>query len=40
MMEGYDSFFDGLSIEGNPYMIGSIKYNEWMKGYFTAKIGE
>jgi len=40
MTQGYDSFFDGLSIDTNPYRVGTIKYNEWMKGYFMAKVGE
>ena len=37
--EGFDSFFDGLTQEMNPYRVGSINYDNWLKGYLSAKMG-
>jgi len=37
--EGYDSFFDGETLDMNPYKVGSIKYESWVNGYLNAKQG-
>lgn len=39
MTQGYDSFFDGDSIESNPYSSNSPEYRVWMAGYEEAKYG-
>jgi hypothetical protein len=39
MNEGYDSFFDGETLDMNPYKVGSIKYESWRNGYLNAKQG-
>ena len=39
IQEGYDSFFDGETLEMNPYKIGTPKYESWLSGYVNAKQG-
>lgn len=39
MNQGYDSFFDGLPIEYNPYSINTPEYRVWVTGYEDAKYG-
>ncbi len=39
MTQGYDAFFDGESIDSNPYSTSSPMYRVWVVGYEQAKYG-